>query len=136
MTKIIINCDGGSRGNPGPAAIGAVLWDIKGKKIAEHREHIGEETNNVAEYQSLIKALELAQEHKADEVEVFMDSELVIRQMTGEYKVKAQHLRPLYEKAQKIASAFKRAEFKSVPRGDKLQAQADMLVNWALDEKA
>ncbi len=133
MRKIFINCDGGSRGNPGPAAIGVVLWDEKRKKLKAVGERIGNTTNNVAEYTALIRAFELAEKDDARDVEVCMDSELVIRQLLGRYKVKATHLRPLFDKVKMLEKHFEKVTYKSVPRSDPHQQEADRLVNEALD---
>lgn len=130
---MIINCDGGARGNPGPAGIGVVIWDDNHELLGTYREYIGETTNNVAEYKSLVKALEMALKY-GDSVEVFMDSELVIRQVTGEYKVKAEHLRPLFQKVKELEKKFKRITYSSVPRDEHYQQEADRQVNLALDE--
>lgn len=99
--KIYVNCDGGSRSNPGPAAIGIVIWDEDHNKLEECKECIGDATNNVAEYKSLIKALELAAKHTRNRVQIFMDSELVVRQVTGRYRIKASHLFPLFQEVKK-----------------------------------
>jgi ribonuclease HI len=131
--KININCDGGSRGNPGPAAIGIVLWDENHKRIGQYREYIGQSTNNVAEYRSLIKALDLAASHTRGEVHVFMDSELVIRQVKGIYRVKARHLQPLLQKVKSNEKRFTKVIYNSVRRGNSYQVHADALVNQALD---
>lgn len=131
---ILANCDGGSRGNPGPAAIGVVIWTENRKILEEVGEYIGVTSNNVAEYKSLIKALTLAKKHD-DELTVYMDSQLVVRQMTGQYRVKAAHLVPLHSQAKKLASGFSKITFSSLPREDPHQSRADMLVNKALDER-
>ena len=129
--KITANCDGGSRGNPGPAAIGIVLRE--GDKILEaFKERIGETTNNVAEYTSLIKVLELAKKFSAKEVDVIMDSELVVNQMNGEYAVKAEHLIPLFKKVKDLEKGFDKVSYTHVYRSDFHQAMADRLVNEAL----
>lgn len=132
MAKIIINCDGGSRGNPGRAAIGLIIRKDD-EIIEQHGEVIGIETNNVAEYNSLIKSLELATKHTTEEVHVVMDSELVIRQMIGEYKVKNAALILLHKKAKELERCFKKVYYKSVSRYDEYQQKADALVNQALD---
>ena len=132
---IIINCDGGSRGNPGPAAIGIVAWDVKREVLFKHHERIGNTTNNVAEYTALLRALELAQKYTAGIVHVFMDSEVVIRQMNNEYIVRAKHLLPLHNKAEETGKKFKRVTYTHVPRENKYQAEADTMVNTALDGK-
>lgn len=131
--KVYLNCDGGSRKNPGPAAIGIIIWDENHNKLQEHKECIGNTTNNVAEYKALIKALELAARHTQKEVNIFMDSELVIRQVIGQYKIKKSHLVPLFQKAKKLEQAFSKVTYHSIPRDNPYQASADNLVNAALD---
>jgi len=133
MQKVYANADGGSRGNPGPAAIGVVILDENKKVLAVHKEKIGIASNNIAEYKALLKALEMAAKHTTFELHVLMDSELVIRQMQGDYKVKAQHLLPLYLEAKSKEKMFKKIIYESVLR--EFNAHADMLVNEALDEK-
>jgi len=135
MRKIIINTDGGSRGNPGPAALGVVIWDEHRTKLEEHKEFLGETTNNVAEYKGLIKGLEIATKHTSGEVIVFMDSELIVRQMQGEYRVRADHLLSLYEEAKQLENRFERVTYQAVRRSDPYQVQADRLVNEALDSQ-
>ncbi|HLD10842.1 MAG TPA: ribonuclease HI family protein [Candidatus Nanoarchaeia archaeon] len=130
---IYINCDGGSRGNPGKAAIGIVLWDKDHKKLKEYKEYIGIATNNIAEYKSLIKALELAIKY-SKEVEVNMDSELVIKQIKGIYKVKATHLPPLLQEVKANEKHFKKIIYHNVSRENIYQKVADFLVNKVLDE--
>ena len=131
--KIYINCDGGSRGNPGPAAIGVLIRDNKNRVICEYKEKIGKNTNNVAEYMSLIKSLKLAGKYTRNTVYVRMDSELVVRQVSGIYKVKARHLVPLYTEARSLEANFKKVVYSSVPRNNRFQSEADRLVNEALD---
>src|SRR3989338_9721971 len=132
---IIINTDGGSRGNPGKAAIGIVIWDENRKVLEKHKEKIGVTTNNVAEYKALIKALELALKytgHKKEgtkEITVFMDSELIVRQLNGIYRVKQAHLIPLFETVKKAEHQFKKVSYYHVFREDRYQREADRLVN-------
>jgi len=128
---VLIDADGGSRGNPGPSAYGAVLRDAEtGEVIAERGERIGLATNNVAEYRGLIAGLELAAEHAPGaEVEVRMDSRLVVEQMSGNWKVKHPSMKPLAEEARRLAPAG--TTFTWVPRAQ--NADADRLVNLALD---
>ena len=133
MKKIFINCDGGSRGNPGSAAIGLVIWDSQHKKLNALGERIGRTTNNVAEYSALCRAFELAQDYAPCELEVCMDSELVVRHLTGRYKLKAAHLKPLFDKVKAFEKHFEKVTYKSVPRSDPHQQEADALVNKALD---
>lgn len=129
---IYINCDGGSRGNPGKAAIGIVIWDKDHKKLEEHKEKIGNTTNNIAEYKSLIKALNLAKKY-SKEVEVNMDSELVVKQIKGIYRVRAEHLLPLLKEVRENERFFEKIIYKNVPRENIYQKAADFLVNQALD---
>ncbi len=131
MNKIITFTDGGSRGNPGFAAIGGVLYDENKNKIDLFKECIGKNTNNQAEYFALLKALELAKKHKADIVECYLDSELVVKQMKREYKVKDKGLAIIFVQIWNIAIGFKKISFHHIPR-EKNQ-EADALVNEALD---
>jgi ribonuclease HI len=126
--------DGGARGNPGPAAAGAVVSSPSGEVLAEAGEYIGEATNNVAEYRALLLGLSLARSVGASSVEVVNDSELVARQIGGQYKVKNPGLRPLYEQALKELRGFSQWSVRNVPRA--LNARADELVNAALDSAA
>ena len=126
--------DGGARGNPGPAAIGIVVCDAKGKVLKEHSDLIGRATNNVAEYCALVGALALASLLGAREVDVFVDSEVVCRQMTGAYKVKADHLKQLLAAAREEAGKFEKVTYRHVPRTHPMIERADRLVNRALDE--
>jgi ribonuclease HI len=127
----ILRCDGGARGNPGPAASGFVLSDPEGREIEARGDYLGTATNNVAEYRALIAGLEAAARHAATPLLVCMDSELVVRQMIGEYRVKNAGLKPLYEQAQRLAARIRPLRFRSVPRAE--NAAADRLVNQALD---
>jgi ribonuclease HI len=124
--------DGGSRGNPGPAAVGYRIEDDAGEVLDEAGETIGVATNNEAEYRALITALERAAVLGAREVEVRADSELLLRQMTGRYKVKSPHLRELWHEAQGAAGAFDRVDYIEVRRTE--NTDADRQVNLALDE--
>src|SRR5216110_2478838 len=101
-----LRCDGGSRGNPGPGALGFVLRDPEGREREATGEYLGTVTNNVAEYRALIAGLDAAARHGARSVRVVMDSELVIRQMTGEYRVKNEGLKPLHAEARRKAAAI------------------------------
>lgn len=130
---IYINADAGSRGNPGPSAIGIVIRDEEGKVLETYKECIGKATVNVAEYKALIKALELAMSHTRGEVNVSMDSELVLRQVRGVYCIKKAHLRPLFQQVKDNERAFEKVNYNEVPRENRFQEQADTLVNEALD---
>ncbi len=123
--------DGGARGNPGPAAYGYVLEAENGTVLAAHGEAIGEATNNVAEYRALVAGLEKAVELAVDEVEVVSDSELLVKQMRGEYKVKNEALRELYEEATGLARQLRSVRYTAVRREH--NELADRLVNEALD---
>jgi len=126
--------DGASRGNPGPAGIGIVVKDASGRIIAEISEFIGRGTNNVAEYRALIRALEEAAALGARQIVVRSDSELLVRQLKGEYKVKSPDLSPLYLEAHRLLKAFAKAAVERIPRGE--NAAADALANRALDASA
>ena len=126
-----MHVDGGSRGNPGPAAAAAVLSGPDGAVIARDSVLLGVATNNVAEYRGLLLGLELARSQGASEVEVVNDSELVAKQLNGIYKVKHPDMRPLHAQALAALRGFERWSIRSVPREQ--NAQADALVNAALD---
>jgi ribonuclease HI len=126
--------DGGSRGNPGPAATGYRIEDTEGSILEEAGATIGVATNNVAEYRALIAGLRAAAAFGAREVEVRADSQLLMRQMTGAYRVKNPALRELWIEARRVASAFDRVRFVEIPRAE--NAAADLQVNLALDAAA
>ena len=124
--------DGGARGNPGPAAIGGVLYRGK-EKINTFSEYIGETTNNQAEYAALIKGLELALATNIKELACYLDSELVVKQLNKEYKVKEAGLAKIFVKAWNLSGQFKKISFSHVRR--ELNKEADALVNKALDSR-
>ena len=124
--------DGGARGNPGPAAVAAVVTAPDGSQLAEKGLYIGEATNNVAEYRAVLLGLELARELGAREVEVINDSELVARQIGGQYKVKHAGLKPLFIETMRQLRDFDRWSVRNVRREE--NERADELVNEALDE--
>ena len=126
------NIDGGSRGNPGPAAYGVVVRDQSGEVVARLKKYIGSSTNNVAEYFGLIAALDYAQAHGFRALRVESDSELMVKQMRGQYKVKSKDLRPLFERAQKMARGLAFFRIEHVYRAH--NKEADALVNQALGE--
>ena len=126
-----LSTDGGARGNPGPAAYGYVLEAEDGTVLAAHGEAIGEATNNVAEYRALVAGLEKAVELAVDELEVMSDSELLVKQMRGEYKVKNEALRELWEEARRLARQLGSVRYTAVRREH--NELADQLVNEALD---
>lgn len=129
--KLIINTDGGARGNPGPAGIGVVIRDESGKIIFEHGSYIGDTTNNVAEYSALIKAMETARDLGGIDLLVRMDSELIVKQMLGLYKIKEPTLQGLASKVLKLKSHFNSVVFTHIRR--EFNKDADRLVNQALD---
>jgi probable phosphoglycerate mutase len=129
--KAKLSTDGGARGNPGPAAYGYVLEADDGTVLDARGEAIGVATNNVAEYRALIAGLEKALELAIDELEVVSDSELLVRQMTGEYKVKNETLRDLNDEAETLARKLRRVRYTAVRREH--NELADRLVNEALD---
>jgi len=131
---IYTNSDGGARGNPGPGAIGVLVR--KEENILEmYAENIGKVTNNVAEYKALIKALELAMKHTKGEVTCVMDSELVVKQLMGEYKVRNTELLKLFREVQKLQENFGKIKYIHVSRWDKFQQMVDNLLNIELDNK-
>jgi len=123
--------DGGARGNPGPGALGYVLTDPAGNEVEARGEYLGPVTNNVAEYRGLIAGLGAAERHAASPLTVCMDSELIVRQMTGEYRVKNAGLKPLHEAARRAAARLSSVSFKAVRREENVRA--DQLVNETLD---
>jgi len=130
--KLILNTDGGARGNPGPAGIGVVIADDAGKIIGQHKKYIGEATNNVAEYKALILALEQAAALGGSRLIVRMDSELIVRQMQGHYKIKEPTLQLLAGEVIKLKNRFVSVEFVHVRREQ--NKLADELVNEAIDK--
>ncbi len=129
--KLIIFTDGGARGNPGPAGIGVVI-KAGGKTVKEYGKYIGKTTNNQAEYQALISALESAKEMSATEIQIFMDSELIVKQLKGEYRVRDAGLAPLYLKVHNLRAGFSKFFVSHVPR--EKNKEADRMVNEALDK--
>ncbi len=128
---LVVNFDGGARGNPGPAAIAAVISTPAGEMVEERRESIGAATNNVAEYRALLLAIARARALGARSVDLVGDSELIVRQVRGEYKVKDPGLRPLHAAVAQALRGFERWSIRNVPRDE--NAAADALVNAALD---
>lgn len=129
--KVVVHVDGGARGNPGPAAIGVVVADADGALLEELGERIGATTNNVAEYRALLRGLERAKALGASDVEVVGDSELIAKQVNGQYKVKHAGLKPLHADALRSLAGFERWRVRTVPRAQ--NTAADALVNAALD---
>jgi ribonuclease HI len=128
--KLIINTDGLSKGNPGTAAIGATIKDERGKMLATISKRIGITTNNVAEYKALIAALQQAKKMGGTQVEIRADSELMIRQLNGRYKIKSEGLKPLYIEATQLLMKFEIVSLKHIPR--ELNTAADKLANDAV----
>jgi probable phosphoglycerate mutase len=133
--RVVVEADGGSRGNPGPAGYGAVVRDSdSGQVLREVAAGIGVASNNVAEYGGLIAGLEAARDLGADEVDVRMDSLLVVNQMSGAWKVKHEAMRPLASRAAELVREFSRVGFQHIPRA--LNSHADRLANEAMDAAA
>ncbi len=130
VKRVVIHSDGASRGNPGPAAIGATIKDEHGKLIARISQRIGRTTNNQAEYRAIIAALEEAARLGAEQVELNSDSELVVRQIKGEYRVKKATLRPLYQRVKQLQSRLESLTVNHIPRQQNIEA--DRLANRAL----
>ncbi len=139
MNDLSIYIDGGSRGNPGPAAIGVVIIDEKKKGIKEYGQYLGRATNNEAEYQALVFALKKAkalfgkEKIKDYSINLFSDSELLVNQMTGRYKIVNSKIQPLFLQAWNLSIDFGEIHFKAIPRAE--NDRADSLVNQALDQE-
>lgn len=131
MSRLTVNVDGGARGNPGPAAIGVVVRDADGGVIEERGERIGRATNNVAEYRALLLGIEIAAAHGAGHLDLVGDSELIVRQVEGRYKVKDATMRELHAKVKQALAGFDSWTIRHVRRES--NAEADRLVNVALD---
>ncbi len=131
MSKLTVNVDGGARGNPGPAAIGVVVRDASGEILEERGEKIGRATNNVAEYRALLLGIELAAAHGAGELELVGDSELIVRQVEGRYKVKDATMKQLHAEVKAALTPFSSWSIRHVRREQ--NAEADRLVNEVLD---
>lgn len=129
--KATLHTDGGARGNPGPAGIGAVLYDEEGAEIGDVSESLPPTTNNVAEYKALIAGLQMALDAGVTEIEVKCDSQLVVSQVLGEWKIKSDQLRQLAVKAESLFYKFKPRSIAHVPRAE--NARADELANEAMD---
>jgi len=131
MESLTAYCDGGSRGNPGPAGYGVSMEDASGRPVAELSEFLGVKTNNFAEYSGLLAALEYALTHDVRRLKVVADSELMVKQMKGQYRVNSPDLRPLWEEAKRRAARLERFEIQHVLRGK--NKRADALANKAMD---
>jgi ribonuclease HI len=129
--SLILHIDGAARGNPGPAGIGVVLWDEAGAIREEHQAYIGKATNNMAEYEALLFGLRKARELGYSAVKVFSDSELLVRQIRGEYRVKHPRLRQFYDQVQHLVRSFETFEINHV--GRETNTRADLLANRAID---
>lgn len=130
--KLKIYTDGGARGNPGPAGIGAVVYNEKGELILEVSEFIGNTTNNQAEYKAVVSVLEKITEFNPEEINFFLDSELVVKQLNGDYKVKNPALKPLFLKIKELTKDIKKLSFSHIRR--EFNKQADHLANLAMDK--
>src|SRR3989344_6206948 len=128
------NSDGGARGNPRPATIGIIVRDEE-KIIKKYSAKIGRATNNIAEYKALIKAIELASKHTNKELTCYLDSELIVKQLLGEYKVRDEKLLELFLIVQKLQENFSKIKYIHVSRWDEFQKIADKLLNKELDKK-
>jgi ribonuclease HI len=131
--RLIINTDGGSRGNPGPSASGIVIVDEKGEELDRFGQFLGDQTNNYAEYMGVVLALERAVELGADEIDFNLDSELIVKQLNREYKVKNPDLAQLFLKIHNLQSNFKKVTYKHVYREQ--NKEADKVVNEILDKE-
>lgn len=129
--QLEIYIDGGARGNPGPAGIGIVILDGSGKKIKDISKYIGKATNNIAEYSALLYGLEEALILRANEIKINLDSELVAKQIIGEYRVKDSNIKPLFERALNMLKSFKDFEINHIDRSE--NKEADKLVNKAIN---
>jgi len=129
--RLTIYTDGGARGNPGPGGIGVVIYDANRKKLAEISEPIGHATNNQAEYKAVIAAMKKAKELGGQELEFYLDSELIVKQLKREYKVKNPDLAPLFLQIYNLEIGFKKISFRHVSR--EMNKEADRLANKAMD---
>ncbi|MGM0471603.1 MAG: ribonuclease HI family protein [Bacillota bacterium] len=132
MSKLNIYTDGASRGNPGPAGIGVVILDDSNNCQARIADYIGRATNNEAEYQAIITALEAAVNYEVDEIDLYSDSQLVVKQVTGEYQVRSEKLKPYYQQIKKLLSQLSDCRFHHLPREE--NQEADKLANRGIDE--
>ena len=132
--KLQTYTDGGARGNPGPAAVGVLICNDQGEILLEHCEVIGEATNNVAEYQALIEGMKRAKELEAGELDCYLDSELVVKQLRGEYKLKNYNMQKLFDEVRKVEQEFEHVSYTHLSREEEHLRRADQLVNLALDE--
>lgn len=133
MSKLMVYSDGGARGNPGLAAVAFMILSEKGEPLSANSRYVGVRTNNQAEYEALIAALDFARTLTADEVICHLDSELVAKQLTGEYAIKNPALKKLWTRVQEQRKSFKKVSFKNVPRTNECIKNVDKLVNETLD---
>jgi ribonuclease HI len=136
--RLIVYTDGAARGNPGPSASGFEVYDHSGRGIHAHSHYNGEQTNNFAEYNAVILALKWCSENsdaKETEIALYSDSELVVRQITGKYKVKARHILPLKEGVKELSAKFGAISFHNVPREDEHIVRVDAALNRLLDSR-
>jgi len=131
--RVLVWSDGAARGNPGPAGAGAVITDPEGRVLERYGRFLGKQTNNYAEYQGLLLGLQKAMELGAREVGVRADSQLLIRQLEGKYRVRNAGLKPLHEQALKLLRSFEKFDLRHVPREENFNA--DEMSNRAIDEK-
>lgn len=134
MSVFVLRADGGSRGNPGPAAGAFILENSEGAVVAQGGRHIGVATNNVAEYEGLLDGLDAARELQVERLEILLDSELIVKQLGGQYRVKDEKLKPLYQRAKELMGGMREVSVAHIPRAQ--NAAADALVNVALDTEA
>jgi ribonuclease HI len=134
--RLLFYSDGGARGNPGPAAIAYLALTDKSETVKAESRFIGEHTNNQAEYYALIAALEFAVANKVEEVICYLDSELVAKQLEGEYRVKNFELQKLWSRVQELKKCFRKISFENVPRTNICIQRADALLNKTLDENS
>jgi ribonuclease HI len=132
--SIHVYTDGGARGNPGPGGIGVLVCNARDEEIVRHKDYIGHATNNIAEYCAIIAGLEIAKTYTTKDVACFLDSELVVKQLNGEYKVKNDQMKKLNAEVRKLILDFEKISFTHVPRSHAKMQVADFLVNEALDE--
>ncbi len=132
MPKYLLYSDGAARGNPGPAGAGAYICDVSGKPVFQLKQYLGETTNNVAEYEALLLGLKKLVEMKMSDVEVRADSELMVKQINGQYRVKTPHLKPLYEEAKRLLNQLTPVTVRHIYREQ--NKEADRLSNEAIDD--
>lgn len=134
MSHLILYGDGGSRGNPGPGASGAVLYDAEKNVVGRYEKYLGHTTNNQAEYEAVILGMQKAQELGGTELDIFLDSQLVVQQLKREFRIKDKKLQPLFVKAWNLMQGFKKVSITHIPRNQ--NKEADKLVNIALDRNS